>query len=410
MKRRARGARPVVRRHRPDCRDRATSRARRSVVLERGPARASIVADGPRMTGWTAALSASARAAAQRAPDEPLHAFHDRSWRRAARRGRGLLHPDGHLSDPKASRCAPRRTVGCGVIGTSSTNCSCFAGVSDTQARTGFNVYAATAARFDFTQAAFLYHPAVSTAACARRLGRAPRRELPTTDWDLAASRALVHVTNRRSTSWTTLIAYRRPAIDPSRRIRRPRRSRGSGDRPRSSLRLSATRFFWTTRIRRRVSRRASHWWTARTSATKSTAPTSCSRAHIGIAPRSRSSRDRRAAPAGLRGAGTSSRMPESVDPRTNWQRVPRSRRVRRRRSRGWDGRHDGSYCPRRGSQRVRPSATTERSLFVSACPAPARRSCRCYLGAFASRLRRRLRLCGLLSSLPYDSTSRVAA
>ena len=144
---RTRRTRSLVRRHRPDPGE--GPRARRDAVARRRGRRAQYLAERAENAGTgQRARRRHARAAARRPADEPLPAVHHRYVAAARQTARSaLLHPDGHLTDPKAAALRARGVSPLsGGTSTSSTSCSC-SRRSATQGRTASTCTAATAAR-----------------------------------------------------------------------------------------------------------------------------------------------------------------------------------------------------------------------------------------------------------------------
>ena len=127
-----------------------------------------------------------------------------------------LLHPDGHLSDPKAGplRAAAYRRYR--EAFQFINELQLFTEISHTRPYS-VNVYSGDRGIVDFTQAAFLYHPlVVDRSRDHDGTGELPGRKLPTKEWDLRPHRGAARARHRRDARvWAALLAYDDPTSTP---------------------------------------------------------------------------------------------------------------------------------------------------------------------------------------------------
>jgi hypothetical protein len=192
--------------------------SRRAAVLEDDAARSQYLGERGENAAMGECLGAVTREPLLAGQQTNLYLlFITGTWRRSRQAGSiALLHPDGHLSDPKAAtlRAATYRRFR--AYFHFINELKLFKEISDTRPY-GVNVYSGDRGTVDFVQAAFLYHPLVVDRSIGHDgSGELPGRKLPTGEWDVRPHRErLVHVDLDRLGAWAALLAYDEPASTP---------------------------------------------------------------------------------------------------------------------------------------------------------------------------------------------------
>ena len=223
--------------------------ARRDSVLEDAGAAAQYLAERAENAAMGSALSAVTREPLLAGQQTNLYLlFITGPWRRSAATGTtALLHPDGHLSDPKAGplRAAAYRRYR--EAFQFINELQLFTEISHTRPYS-VNVYSGDRGIVDFTQAAFLYHPlVVDRSRDHDGTGELPGRKLPTKEWDLRPHRErLVHVTNEMLESWAALLAYDDPPSTPVVKSVTSAEAGAVESIARYPHRFGGTKYFWS--------------------------------------------------------------------------------------------------------------------------------------------------------------------
>lgn len=382
-------------------------RARRAAVLERPEPRTQYLAERSENAALNASLGAVTREPLLAGQQTNLYLlFITGAWRRAAPRGStALLHPDGHLSDPKAAvlrEAAYRRYR---EFFHFINELKLFKEISDTRPY-GVHVYGGDRGNVDFIQAAFLYHPAVVDRSLAHDgTGDLPGRKLPTNEWDIRPHRdRIVHVDEDMLAAWAELLSYPVPESAPVVKSVTTQEAAAVNALASYPDRVGSDVFFW--------SRGFDEYWSPRNGLLKAEThvPTFWSEVilqgpHFGIClpfakqPRASGRHQQDYEPFDLE------KLPESLVPRTNWKRqVPRD--TFDAEIAAWNGRrHTELY---RVAVRTMVPSNTYRSIFAALIPPDATTMSGCYVGGMPSENDTVL-LCGMLSTLLTDFTARAA-
>lgn len=382
--------------------------ARRNAVLEHEGATAQYIAERAENAGMASALGAVTREPLLAGQQTNLYLlFITGTWRRLPPTGSvALLHPDGHLVDPKAG---PLRAAGYRRYR------AAFHFINELQLFTEIdhkrpylvNVYASDRGSVDFVQAAFLYHPLVVDRSIDHDgTGELPGRKLPGGSWDLRPHRdRLVHVTDDALLSWAALLAHADPASTPVVKSVTSGEASAATAIARYSHRVGGTDYHWTPGFHEQTAPRKG-LIEERTDLPASWDEVILQGPHIGIStpfakqPRPSGRNNQDYEPWNLE------TLPESVIPRTNWQRVA-SRTLFEKEIALWDGRpHTERY---RVIVRDMVPAGNMRSIFMALLPPRATAVSVCYLGALATDAET-VALCGLMSGILADFFARALA
>lgn len=381
--------------------------ARRDAVLEEDSARGQYLAERAENAAMGSALSAVTREPLLAGQQTNLYLlFMTGPWRRSAATGAtALLHPDGHLSDPKAGplRAAAYRRYRDAFHFINEVQL--FREISHTRPYS-VNVYSGDRGIVDFTQAAFLYHPLVVDRSREHDgTGELPGRKLPTGEWDLRPHRdRFVRVDADTLASWAALLAYDDPTSTPVVKSVTSAEASAADAIARYPHRLGGTKYFWTPGFHEQTAPRKG-LVEERTDVPSSWDEVILQGPHIGICnPFAKQPR-----PSGRHQQDYESwnleRLPDSVVPRTNWQRVA-DRATFEKEIADWDGSpHTNRY---RIAARTMVPSNTYRSIFASLIP---RRACTmsgCYVGGLEDD-RQTVSFCGLLGGLVSDYGARAA-
>jgi hypothetical protein len=384
----------------------AQRKTRRAAVLSAPTALAKYLAERSENTALNTMMGAGTREPLLVGQQNNLYLlFITGTWSRCAPSGSvALVHPGGHLSDPKAgslrAKCYRRLRRHWHFI----NELKLFHEISNTR-EYGIQVYSDDRGRAAFVQAAFLYHPGVVDRSRDHDgTGELPGRKHPTGEWDMRPHRErLVSVTDETLISWAQLLAAPDPAEAPLVKTVTSAEAAAAEAIARYPHRLVGTKYFWTAGWHEQTAPR-SGIIEERTDQPSSWDDVVLSGPHIGIcnpfAKESRSGRSQRDyEPFDL------VKLPESVIPRTNWQRVLARAEFDALIDR-WDGEpHTTRY--RIIARRQVPS-NTYRSVFMSLLPPKPTAVSVCYLGGLDSDAGTGL-FVGLASSLLVDFFVRVS-
>lgn len=355
--------------------------ARRTAALTEERARAQYTTELAENEGLNSLLGAVSREPLLAGQQNNLYLlFITNTWRRQHSDGVvTLLHPEGFLGDPKATdlrAIAYRRYRRHWHF---INELMLFSEISDTR-EYGVHVYGRERDAPDFIQAAFLYHPSVVDRSLGHDgSGELPGRKLPEGGWDIRPhAERLVHVDNDRLAAWAALVGYDDAASSPVLKNVTSAEADAAESLARWPQRIGNEVWHWTRGIEESWARRT-RLIEERTERPSSWEEVILQGPHISICnPLSKEPR-----PSGLHQQDYDSldplSLPESMIPRTNWQRrAPRGEfdaAVEHR----WDG---VSYVHRyRAIARKRIPSNTARSLFVALCPPGPIATNICYFG-----------------------------
>jgi hypothetical protein len=358
--------------------------ARRNAVLEDAGAHAQYLAERAENAALGNALGAVTREPLLAGQQTNLYLmFITGSWRRSAATGAtGLLHPDGHLSNPKAAalRAAVYRRYREAFHFINELKL--FKDIEHTRPFS-VNVYSGDWGTVGFTQSAFLYHPlVVDRSRDHDGSGDLPGGKLLTGEWDVRPHRErLAHVTDDTLRSWAALLAYDDPASPPLVKFVTSAEASAADAIARYPHRLGGTKYFWTAGFHEQTAPRKG-LIEERTSVPTSWDEVILQGPHIGICnlfakqprPSGRNIQDYE--PWDLE------HLPETVIPRTNWQRAA-DRTIFEREISEWDGSPNTDRY--RLIVRRRVPFTTSRSVYGALLPPRATAVSVCYLGALAT-------------------------
>lgn len=362
-------------------RDRVT---RRDAVLDDPGAREQYLAERAENTAMGSTLGAVTREPSLAGQQTNLYLlFITGTWRRSAATGAiALLHPDGHLSDPRAGPLRAQAYRRYREAFHFINELMLFNEISDTRPYS-VNVYSGDRGTVDFVQAAFLYHPLVVDRSLDHDgTGDLPGRKLPTKEWDIRPHRErLVHVTHKTLESWAALLAYDDPASTPVVKSVTSAEAAAVEAIARYPHRLGGTTYYWTPGFHEQTAPRKG-LIEERTSVPPSWDEVILQGPHIGICnpfakeprPTGRHQQDYQ--------AWDLQSLPESVIPRTNWQRLaPRADFDKE--ITDWDGRpHAERY---RLIVRRQIASNTARSVFGALLPPGPTAVSVCYLCGLAT-------------------------
>ena len=375
--------------------------ARRATVLERPAARAQYVAERAENAAMSACLGAITREPLLAGQETNLYLlFVTGTWRRQNDRGSiGLLHPDAHLTSPRGStlrRAAYRRYRKSFMF---INELQLFKEISHTRSY-GVNLYSGDRGAVDFVQAAFLYHPHVIDRSIGQDgSGDLPGRKLPTGEWDIRPHRErLVHVTEDTLTAWAALLAYDEPSSTPVVKSVTSAEAAAAAAIGRYPRRLGGTTYFWSPGFHEQTAPQKG-LIEERTAVPDSWDEVILQGPHIGISlPFAKQAR-----PSGRHQqdyeAWDLENLPESVIPRTNWQRLA-SREKYELEIAQWDGRPSTEQF--RLIVRRQVPSNTARSVFAALVPPGPSAVSVCYFGALGDDAST-VAFSGLLSGLLAD-------
>jgi len=193
-------------------------RIRRNVLLAGPTDRARYLAERAENEAMNAVMGAVSREPLLAGQQNNLYLlFITGTWRRANAMGAtALIHPEGHLGDPKAgvlrSGCYLRLRRHWHFI----NELMLFKEISHTR-EYGIHIYGTAQPAANFIQAAFLYHPSVVDRSLTHDgTGELPGRKLATGEWDLRPhAQRLVNVTTDTLKAWAGLLAHSDPSNPP---------------------------------------------------------------------------------------------------------------------------------------------------------------------------------------------------
>jgi hypothetical protein len=380
--------------------------ARRAEALADDAARRQYTTELAENEGLNALLGAVSREPLLEGQQNNLYLlFITNTWRRQHRAGVvTLLHPEGFLSDPKATalRAATYRRYRRHFHFINEL--MLFAEISDTR-EYGVHVYACERSEPDFIQAAFLYHPSVVDRSLSHDAsGELPGRKLPEGGWDLRPhAERLVKVDADRLAAWAALVAYDDSQSTPVLKNVTSAEAEAAEHIALWPERLGQTPLHWTRGLEESSARRL-RLIEERTEQPNTWDDVILQGPHIGICnPFAKQPR-----PTGLHqqdyDAWDLEALPESTIPRTNWQR----RATREQFNSvvdGWDGvPHTSKY---RAIARKRIPSNTARSLFISLSPPGAMATNICYFGGGSDEADTAL-MVGMLSGILSDFFLRI--
>lgn len=385
----------------------AERRSRRAAALERGSAVHQYLAERAENRALNDCLGAVTREPLLAGQQTNLYLlFITGTWRRSSDRGAiALMHPEGHLGDPKAAvlRAAAYRHYREHFHFINELQL--FGEISHTR-EYGVHVYGRDRGAVDFRQAAFLYHPYVVDRSVGHDgTGELPGRKLPTKEWDVRPHRErLVAVNDEVLTAWAALLAYPDAGSSPVVRSVTSAEAAAAEAIARYPHRLGGMSYHWTRGFDEYRAPKIG-LLEERTDVPSSWDEVILQGPHIGICtPFAKQPR-----PSGRHQQDYEmwdlASLPESVIPRTNWQRSA-SREVFDAEIASWNGRpHTNRY---RVIARTMVPSNMYRSIFAALIPPSAATMSGCYAGGLPD-LRDTVLFCGMLGTLLTDFGARAA-
>ena len=381
--------------------------ARRDAVLNLPEGRSQYLAERAENAAMGSVFGAATREPLVAGQQTNLYLlFLTGTWRRASPTGSmALLHPGGHLSDPKAGplRAAAYRRYREHFH--FMNELLLFGEITD-RAEYAVNVYSGERGAVAFVQAAFLYHPlVVDLSASHDGSGEPPGRKLPTGEWDLRPHRQrLLSVTDDTLASWAALLAYDDPESTPI--VRTVTSSEGAviDAVARYPHRVGGSAYFWTRGFDEQYAPRQGIV-ERRTEIPTAWDEVILQGPHFGISnpfakqPRTvcRHNTDY--------DSWDLEALPETVVPRTNWQRASSRAEFEAQIPRWGDQRSDQMY---RVIARKMVSGGSYRSIFPSMMAPGPTTTDGCYAGWLDSDAVT-VAWCGLMGTLLMDHMARVA-
>ena len=302
------------------------------------------------------------------------------TWRRARTDGAvALLHPESHLSDPKAATLRAEAYRRYREYFHFINELQLFREISHTRTYS-VNVYSGDRGVVDFVQAAYLYHPLVVDRSIGHDgSGDLPGRKLASGEWDVRPHRdRLVHVDEDTLKAWAALLAYDEPAATPVVKSVTSAEAAAADAIARYPHRLGSAHYHWTVGFNE-VGAVKKGLITERTEVPASLDEVILQGPHIGICtPYAKQPR-----PSGKHQqdyeAWDLANLPKHVVPRTNWQRKA-GRAAFDAEIAQWDGRPHTAR--NRMIVRRQIASNTARSVFASLLPPGPTAVSVCYLGA----------------------------
>lgn len=386
----------------------AQRKTRRDAVLTQPEARARYLSERAENTAINSMMGAVSREPLLAGQQTNLYLlFITGTWRRCQPAGAiALLHPEGHLGDPKAgdlrSDCYLRLRRHWHFI----NELMLFKEISHTR-EYGVHVYGSRQPEVDFVQAAFLYHPSVVDRSLDHDgAGELPGRKHPTGEWDIRPHRErLVNVTTETLEGWKQLLAADDPATTPLVRTVTSAEAAAADAIARYPHRLGDQTYYWSRGFDEFRAPKVG-WLEERTDHPVSWDEVILQGPHIGICnPFAKQPR-----PSGKHQQDYESwdltTLPESVIPRTNWQRVMPRKEFDALIDQ-WDGTPNTALY--RAIARRQVPSNTYRSVFVSLLPPGPSAVSVCYLGGL-SRVNDTVLFVGLAAGLLQDFLVRVSS
>lgn len=352
--------------------------SRRSAVLADDDACAQYLAERAENAALGSCLGAVTREPLLAGQQTNLYLlFITGSWRRARASGTiALLHPDGHLSDPKAATLRAIAYRRYRKYFHFINELQLFAEISHTRSY-GVNVYGRDNGRADYVQAAFLYHPLVADRSIGHDgTGELPGRKHATGEWDLRPHRErLVNVGPDTLAAWAALLEYPEALSTPIVKSVTSAEAVAAAAIARYPLRLSGTEYQWSAGFHEQTAPRKG-LIEKRTAIPESWDDVLLQGPQIGIC----TPFAKQPLPSASHHQGYEEwdleDLPESVIPRTNWQRLARRD--------DFNKAMDGELNRKCGRLIVRRqiASNTARSVFGALLPPRASAMSVCYVGA----------------------------
>lgn len=380
---------------------------RRAAALSDQNARSQYTTELAENEGLNALLGAVTREPLLEGQQNNLYLlFITNTWRRQHPEGVvTLLHPEGFLSDPEAATLRATAYRRYRRHWHFINELQLFAEISHTR-EYGVHVYAHEQSTPRFLQAAFLYHPSVVDRSLSHDgTGELPGRKLPEGGWDLRPhSERLVRVDADRLAAWAGLLAYDDPPSTPVVKTVTSAEAAAADAIARYPKRLADSQYYWSPGFHEQSDMRRG-LVEERTDVPPSWDEVILQGPHIGICtPFAKQPR-----PSGRHQQDYESwsleSLPETVIPRTNWQRKAR-RDVFGRAIARWD--EKPSTDRYRLVARTMIPSNTYRSIFISLLPPRATTMSGCYAGGLEDN-ERTVAFCGLASSVLCDFGARIS-
>lgn len=380
--------------------------ARRSVALTSEIFESQYLAERAENAGVAALLGAATR--------EPLLAgqrnnlylpFITGAWRRGARRGSiAMLHPDGHLTDQKAADLRTRAYRRYRKQFHFINELQLFREISDTRPY-GVHVYASDRGTVGFIQASFLYHPLVVDRSLTHDgTGDLPGRKLATGEWDVRPHRErLVTVDEKTLSAWAGLLDYPDARSAPVVKSVTSAEAAAAQAIAAYSHSLSHAHHFWAIGFNETLAPKAG-LVVKHTDTPNTWEDVILQGPHIGLCnPFAKQTR-----PSGRHQQDFDpwdlEDLPESVIPRTNWQRATSVEKFRKQVP-VWTGRPSNEFY--RVIARKMVPTNTYRSIFAAMLPPRATVMGGCCTGRLADDVTT-VGFCGMTNSLLVDFAARA--
>lgn len=383
-----------------------TRETRRAAALGDEHARLQYTTELAENEGLNALLGAVSREPLLEGQQNNLYLlFITNTWRRQHPAGVvTLLHPEGFLSDPKAAdlRAAAYRRYRRHFHFINELQL--FTEISHTR-EYGIHVYCHEGPSPHFVQAAFVYHPSVVDRSMTHDgSGELPGRKLPDGGWDLRPhAERLVQVNDERLAAWAGLLAYDDPPTTPIVKTVTSAEASAADAIARYPHRVGSVAHYWSRGFHEDVSKK-SGLLVEETSTAAAWNEVILQGPHIGIC----NPFAKQARPTGRHQqdyeAWDLTSLPESVIPRTNWQRKA-DRSTFEAAIEDWDGTpHTDRF---RLIVRRQVASNTARSVFAALLPPEAVAVSVCYIGGLPD-LDASVAWCGLMGGLLPDFYARV--
>ena len=380
---------------------------RRAAALEDRTARSLYTNELAENEGLNALLGAVSREPLLEGQQNNLYLqFITNCWRRQFPGGIvTLLHPDGFLSDPKAADLRREAYQRYRRHFHFINELMLFKEISDTR-EYGVHVYGSMQESPEFLQAAFLYHPSVVDRSLVHDgSGELPGRKLVEGGWDLRPhAERLVQVDCERLEAWALLMDYDDASSAPVVRVVTSAEAAAVDAIAKYPWRFGAGRYFWSSGFHEQADQRRG-LVEERTEMPADWSEVILQGPHIGIStPFAKQPRPSGRHQQDYEGWDLE-RLPESVIPRTNWQRKA-DRRTFDTALPVWNDVRSTDYY--RLIARTMLPSNTSRTVFMSLIPPKASTMSGCYTGWYESD-HLTTAFCGLASSLLCDFTVRIS-
>ncbi|MEV4419506.1 hypothetical protein AB0L40_05945 [Patulibacter sp. NPDC049589] len=381
--------------------------ARRSAALQDGRSRARYLAERAENAGLNACFGAVTREELLGGQQTNLYfLFITGAWRRAKSAGAiALMHPEGHLGDPNAAtlRAAAYRHYRAHYHFINELQL--FSEISHTK-EYGVHVYSGDRGHVEFVQSAFVYHPSVIDRSVDHDgTGELPGRKLATGGWDVRPHRErLVTVDADVLAAWAKLLAYSVPESAPVVKSVTTAEAAAVEAIAKYPHRLGDATHFWTRGFDEQTAPRRG-LIEERTAVPASWDEVILQGPHVGIClpfakqPRVTGRHQQDYA------AWDLASLPETVVPRTNWQRKA-NRADFDKEIAEWDGTPNTERF--RLMVRRQIASNTARSVFGALIPPRPSAVSVCYLGGLTDD-RQTVAFTGLLAGILADFFVRVS-